>query len=233
LADEAGAWRAYGGFVDTGATNRQKKVLRLYEIPHIDALSCQEASWEITALWQDSVVRERWDKYVYLTEDFDDSDDQLRPFDRATLDTVVLPPGWDRHDRVKKHREALAALLLKDASPFNDPQPQIIFKDKIFVFTGTLEYAPRSDCELDVRERGGRVAKAIGHTVDYLVIGAKGNSNWKHGAYGRKIEDGLLERRANRRLAIISETHWRSFLTPVADSDALAAEGIAEAKVLE
>jgi hypothetical protein len=113
--------------MDRGATNRQKKVLRLYDIPHIDALSSQEASWEITALWQDSVKRERWDKYFYLTEDFDDSDDQLRQFDRAELDALVLPPGWDRHDRVKKHREALAALLLKDASPFNDPQPQIIF----------------------------------------------------------------------------------------------------------
>lgn len=200
--------------MDAPATNRQIKVLRFYRVPLPEMFSVAQASWEIADLWANEENRLSWEKYVFLTGDVDDDSSDLRPYDPAALRSVILPDGWVSSAAVHQHREALAASLLENDAPYDRPEPAVFFGNKLFVFTGRFEFGSRNNCEQSILERHGRVADSVStaYRTDYLVIGAKGSQHWKHGRYGSKIEQAVLQRRQHRQPAIISESHWRKYL---------------------
>ena len=190
------------------ASNRQKKILKFFEVPFTARLTAGAAGYEIKKLMADDAKRERWRRYVFLTQDFDSASDELKTYESAKLDSVVVPEDWSSSDAVSEFRKEFAADLLRDQSPYDEPQPPIVFVDRVFVFTGKFSFGSRDACQEEVIRRGGRTQNAVSRTVDYLVIGEEGSTAWREGAYGNKIETAVLARRECGMPAIVSEVHW-------------------------
>lgn len=199
------------------ASNRQKKILRLFGIPFHASISGGAAGWEIGRIFSNPKNRDRWKAYVYLTRDFDAETSDLRPFDKSEIEICILPDDFSTSSIERTIREEIAAQILANESPFDAPQPPIVFGGRTFVFTGKFDFGKRRLCEQAVLERGGLIppndsASTISAFVDYLVVGTQGNPSWSSGAYGRKIESAVVCRRDHGTPAIISEDHWRIHL---------------------
>ena len=192
------------------ATNRQRKVLRFFGVPFGPNLSVGAAGVMIGELLADEANRERWRKYLFLTQDFDSDSDQLKPFSPPDLDAVKIPDGWSGQQAVAEFEEELAAKIIREESPFDQPPPKVILKDKTFLFTGQFVFGSRKECQKAVASRGGIASdqKQISHLIDYLVVGSEGSKAWSKGSYGNKIESAILARRQHGTPAIISEEHW-------------------------
>jgi NAD-dependent DNA ligase len=190
------------------ASNRQKKLLKFFGAKFADRLSIGAAGFEIKRLMDNEASRELWRKYLFLTQDFDSESDELKPYDADALASVVVPEDWSSSDAVSEYRKEFAADLLRDQSPYDDPQPPIEFVDRAFVFTGAFAFGSRAECQQEVIRRGGKTQNAVSRTVDYLVIGEEGSKAWKGGAYGNKIEAAVIARRECGMPAIVSEAHW-------------------------
>ncbi|MBM3877517.1 MAG: hypothetical protein FJ386_12480 [Verrucomicrobia bacterium] len=197
------------------ASNRQKKILRFFGIQFSPNLSAGAAGWEIEDLLSDERNREQWRKYLFLTKDFDSNTDSLKQFSTTDFNDVVVPESWRSSDAIQHFKEELVANLLCDQSPFDRPQPAVVFAGKSFVFTGKFAFGSRKKCLDAVLARGGVAPsqKSVNQFIDYLVVGIEGSAAWKRGAYGNKIEDGVLSRREHGTPAIISEQQWAEALT--------------------
>lgn len=192
------------------ATNRQKKLLTFFGIKFAHNISAGAAGWEIGSIFSDPANELAWNKYLFLTNDFDGDSDQLATFDRAVLDAFELPQDWTASTAISQYRSDVVALEIADGSPFDSPEPEVEFPGKSFMFTGKFAFGDRSTCQAAV-ERRGAVApdtKTVVPETDYLVIGADGSKAWKMGTYGNKIEKAILLRRERGAPAIISEGHW-------------------------
>lgn len=196
------------------ASNRQRKVLKFFGLRVSGQLSSGAAGWEVANLFSDEANRQRWRRYVYLTGDFGTDSHELQPFDDAKLQSLELPEGWSVRDGRAEYVDEIVGEELRDGSPFDHPAPEVSMHGSQFLFTGKFSFGTRDKCEQAMVERGGyapRERKPTRYT-DYLVIGAKGSPTWKRGTYGTKIEAAILLRREHGRPAIVSETHWHSFL---------------------
>lgn len=99
--------------------------------------------------------------------------------------------------------------LAKPSSlPFCSPKPEVKFKDKNFLFTGTFVYGIRKNCQKLVLELEGQVSKSVTKNLDYLVIGSYVTDSWIHETFGRKIEKAVKYREEGVPLKIISEDLW-------------------------
>lgn len=200
---------------DTGAsprnaTNRQKKLLRFFAVPFGPNLTMGAAGMKIEELMSDERNRDQWKKYLFLTQDFDSDSDELKPCSPADLAAVIVPDGWSGSEAIESYKEALAAKIVREESPFDLPQPKVVFTGKTFLFTGEFSFGSRKECQRAVELRGGISSdqKQVSHAIDYLVVGTAGNKTWSKGSYGNKIERAVLIRREHGRPAIISEEHW-------------------------
>jgi len=104
-----------------------------------------------------------------------------------------------------------ATANLTAALPVTDPAPRVIFKDKLFCFTGTFAYGPRKVCKEVIHEREGRAINNITIQLDYLVCGYFGSTEWIHSPYGRKIEKAMEYRDRYGGPHIITEDHWAEY----------------------
>ena len=192
------------------ATNRQKKLLRFFAIPFGPTLTIGAAGMKIEELMSDECNREHWKKYLFLTEDLDSDSDELKPFSPADLAATKVPDGWSGSQAIENYEEELAAKIVREESPFDHPQPKVVFSGKTFLFTGQFAFGSRKECQRAVEILGGVTSdqKQVSHAIDYLVVGTAGNKTWSKGSYGNKIERGVLIRRQHGRPAIISEEHW-------------------------
>ncbi len=196
------------------ATNRQKKLLRFFGIFYSQNISAGAAGWEIADLMESEEYRELWRKYVYSTGDFDTGSEELYPYDLEELRKVEVPEEWCISKAIGEFRSELVASELKDASPFDNPQPTVEFHGRNFMFTGKFGFGSRKACQTAVVERGGAAPfrKTVSREIDYLVIGYEGSKFWKRGSYGNKIETAILARREHGSPDIISEEHLLKFL---------------------
>ena len=97
------------------------------------------------------------------------------------------------------------------SSPLPDP---IIFPQKIFAITGRFAFGTRRTVMESIESRGG-VAFDTPPTRDshYLVIGVFASRDWAHTNYGRKIERAVELRESGSGIAIVSEEHWKKFVS--------------------
>ncbi len=188
------------------ASNRQLKLMRLFGASVAGGISADEAKRAISNILADPANRARWDKYVFLTHDLTSESAHPKPFDPAALDGVVVPQGWYAARAEREYREEMAAKILKNNAPYDVPPPPVVFRDRIFLFTGRFEFGARTLCEQAVLDRGGLIPESaqVSHVIDYLVVGAKGSDRWKRGAYGSKIEAAVVERDIHGKPAIIN-----------------------------
>jgi hypothetical protein len=83
--------------------------------------------------------------------------------------------------------------------------PDIVFPDKCFCFTGASEKAPRSEIAAIITKRNGLFSPRVTQDLDYLVVGADGNPCWAFSCYGRKVELAMKYRRAGCHMLIVHE----------------------------
>jgi len=95
--------------------------------------------------------------------------------------------------------------------------PQIIFQDSRFVFTGESRRATRSALETLVAERGGEPWPRVTADAHYLVVCDGGNPLWAFSCYGRKVEQAYKLRKKGHRIMIV---HEADFWDAVADTGA-------------
>lgn len=96
--------------------------------------------------------------------------------------------------------------------PFNMPVPEIVWAERLFVFTGVMAYGPRKDCQALIEERGGLIGGGISKKTHYLVVGSVGNDQWRHSSYGLKIMRAVELRESGSPVAIIGEHVWQEAL---------------------
>ncbi len=96
--------------------------------------------------------------------------------------------------------------------PFCDPAPELVLPGRCYLFTGTMAYGPRKDCEALVTERGGIIGGTVSKKVHYVVVGSIGNDQWLHSTYGTKIKKAVELRESGAPLSIISEQHWQTYI---------------------
>ncbi|NND81302.1 MAG: NAD-dependent DNA ligase [Gammaproteobacteria bacterium] len=92
--------------------------------------------------------------------------------------------------------------------PLCSPAPQIEFTQNSFLFTGTFAFGTRAQCIAVIESLGGKAAKSVTKSVNYLVLGSYVTDSWAHENFGRKIEKAMKYRSAGVPLAIVSEEHW-------------------------
>lgn len=96
--------------------------------------------------------------------------------------------------------------------PFCDPAPGVTFDGAVFCFTGKFAFGQRKDCDAAVIERGGTAGELTQRTR-VLVIGEYATEDWSQSSWGRKIEKAVKWRSEGVPISIVSETHWRRFMT--------------------
>ena len=92
--------------------------------------------------------------------------------------------------------------------PLDVPEPEVVFKNMSFCFTGTFVFGSRSACVDAIEERGGFAEGSVRKTLDYLVVGSFRSEAWIHSTYGRKIEKAVELRNRYGRPFILGEAHW-------------------------
>jgi len=194
------------------ATNRQKILLKFFHVDFSTNLSSGAAGWEISQIMAKFENRKLWNSYLYLTKDFDNQTDELMPVDTELIENTIVPDGWTSELSKSDFMFEVATEIVEQNGPYDLPEPEVVFTDHTFLFTGKFEFGSRSECQKVTLEHHGKVAKSISAKVNYLVIGMLGNDQWKNGTFGSKIEKAIFIRREHGHPAIISESHWTKSL---------------------
>ena len=92
--------------------------------------------------------------------------------------------------------------------PLDIPSPDVVFKERLFLFTGTFAFGNRNQCKEATESLGGTCAKGVTKSLNYLVLGTYVTDSWVHENFGRKIEKAMGYRDEGIPLAIITEEHW-------------------------
>jgi hypothetical protein len=86
--------------------------------------------------------------------------------------------------------------------------PDIVFHDKRFCFTGASQRTTRSALADIVTSYGGTFVDSVNKKLDYLVIGDNGNPCWAYTCYGRKVEQAISLRKEGCPLLVIHENDF-------------------------
>lgn len=162
------------------ATNRQIKVLRFFGIPLTLETTKGYAARHITNIFSVPELRERWNKYVFITGDTEWDSSELKPFDLAELRNATLPQDWEKKILADLRRafEARAESIRADSSPFDDPELPVTFQSKHFCFTGKFEFGSRKECWSVIEKLGGIPDDEVNSSSDYLVVGKLGSKHF-------------------------------------------------------
>jgi hypothetical protein len=96
--------------------------------------------------------------------------------------------------------------------PFDDPPPVIVYPTRRFVVTGQFVYGSRKRVEAAIVTRGGVCSPAVTANTGYLIVGAFGSEEWRHGNFGTKISEGVDLKANGQPIAIVSERSWHEQL---------------------
>jgi hypothetical protein len=99
--------------------------------------------------------------------------------------------------------------------PFDSPAPEpVLFPNRTFTITGRFAYGSRRKVTDAIESRGGVASDlAPNGNSHYLVIGIFASRDWMYTNYGRKIERAVELRESGSGIAIISEEHWKQFIS--------------------
>lgn len=102
---------------------------------------------------------------------------------------------------------------MSSSLPLDQPQPEIVFEDRIFCLTGAFTVGSRDNVTKLIESKGGKCVKNPTLKTDYLIIGIIGSRDWIHSTHGRKIEEAVSIRESGKALiSIVSEEHWIKFI---------------------
>ncbi len=81
-----------------------------------------------------------------------------------------------------------------------------------FCLTGDFVYGPRERCETVIKKQGGKISSTVTMKLNYLVVGALGSPEWKHGSWGLKIAKAKEYKTAGCPIMIVDEECWTKSL---------------------
>jgi len=116
--------------------------------------------------------------------------------------------GWD------------APLLPQLITDYNliEESPEVIFPNRIFLFTGQLSWGKRENAQEELIKRGGLLAKSnsVSDEVDYLVLGEDKTKGWLSLSNGGKLRNAFIKKFEGKsdRLKIILESDFINALLP-------------------
>lgn len=105
----------------------------------------------------------------------------------------------------------LGEVLKATSLPLTAPPPVLTFPGQRYCFTGTFNYGQRKFCERAVVQRGGEAGELTKKT-NVLVVGIYATESWKHSSFGLKILKACKLCDEGCSIAIVSESHWVTFL---------------------
>ena len=77
-----------------------------------------------------------------------------------------------------------------------------------FCFTGNFAYGTRDVCHFVSRRLGAEIHRDVTQKTNYLIIGEGHNPDWKHGAFGSKIERAMRWQQKNTLPITVHERTW-------------------------
>ena len=143
--------------------------------------------------WPANILYERISKM--LEDDILDSDEQSELLELLTQITGPAAHIYDAHST-------------STDLPLTKPQPDIVYKNKLFCVTGKFVTGSRSDVTEIIEANGGTINRNLIKKTDYLIIGEIGSREWIHSTFGRKIEKAVEFNQQGCSISIISEEHW-------------------------
>jgi NAD-dependent DNA ligase len=109
---------------------------------------------------------------------------------------------------------APTAALLSTTLPLCVPHPALQFDGQQFVVTGKFAHGPRTAVFEAIERLGGQPSDSTPtHSTNYLVVGVFASRDWVNTSHGRKIEKAVQLRTKGTGIRIVSEAHWKQFLT--------------------
>lgn len=146
---------------------------------------------------KDSMIKILFDELNNSNNTLDDLKEILIKFSGG-----VLTPS----DEIK----SMSTLL-----PIEKDLESIEFINKSFCLTGKFSsaYGNRKAIENIIKDKGGNIKETVSQSLDYLVIGELGNTDWVHSTFGRKIQTTLEnKKKIYCETKIVSEQQLLSFL---------------------
>ncbi|ESU71081.1 MULTISPECIES: BRCT domain-containing protein [Geobacillus] len=86
--------------------------------------------------------------------------------------------------------------------------PEIIFENKVFSFTGASHRATRNEIARIIQEMGGIFNDNVTKSTNYLIVGGNGNPCWAFACYGRKVEKAIELRKKGTPIVIVHENDF-------------------------
>lgn len=103
---------------------------------------------------------------------------------------------------------------LSTTLPLCAPQPELVFEGQQFVVTGKFAHGPRTAVFEAIERRGGQPTDAAPTKAsNYLVVGVFSSRDWVNTSHGRKIEKAVQLRTQGTGIRIVSEAHWKGFVS--------------------
>lgn len=110
--------------------------------------------------------------------------------------------------KISGDESEIGELAKPSTLPLDDPLPEVNFRGRVFLFTGTFAYGTRKQCQAVLETLGGVNASGVTKKVDYLVLGSYVTDSWAHENFGRKIEKAMVYRDQGVPIHIVPEYHW-------------------------
>jgi NAD-dependent DNA ligase len=92
------------------------------------------------------------------------------------------------------------------------PAEEVVFSDKVFCFTGKLNFGPRTRAHAATVAKGGIITVNVSAKLNYLVCGNLGSRDWSQSVYGEKIREAQMQQIKGAGLLIINEATWAKAL---------------------
>lgn len=134
--------------------------------------------------------------FYHIVEHYGYSDDFVQTFYKPHLRGKSLP--------VKPSKVSESKVKISLASTTDCVQ----VRDKVFCLTGDFRFGTKTDVELFILARGGRIVSQVTRQVDYLIVGALGSPLWAYGSYGTKVKRAFECRNAGTCMDIVLENDF-------------------------
>jgi len=124
------------------------------------------------------------------------------PFDKifttleAALDNGVI-------DEIEEKN--LLTVFKHFLNPEQIQENDIVLNGRVCCLTGTFTNGTKADVEKLINSKGGTCISGLNKSVDYLIVGGQGSSDWKYGNYGGKINKAVQMQEKGSAIQIVSE----------------------------
>ncbi len=105
----------------------------------------------------------------------------------------------------ENEKRQLLALFKKFLNPVTVDNKTINLRNKRVCLTGNFSMGTKAEVESKIEDLGGIVIERVNKTVDVLIVGNEGSSEWSYGNFGTKVKRAKELKEKGTKIDIISE----------------------------